>query len=193
VWAISRTYSGRDLGDGGGSPDRLLVVMYLSALVEGAFDLPVGDMVLAVDAVGVGGVRVIAGGRTDRRCGAGSARLLLAALGDARSAPPASQVSSSVTSPCWICHNHEIPGDDEVPSGPSEEGRLMNQDTAGSSAAPDGATAGASPPAGRTGQATQRYEVRPVGWVESPLKHRAQAPRQGSEGAPPAWLAGCRA
>ena len=65
----------------------------------------------------------------------------------------------------------------------------MNQDTAGSSAAPDGATAGASPPAGRTGQATQRYEVRPVGWVESPLKHRAQAPRQGSEGAPPAWLA----
>jgi tRNA-Thr(GGU) m(6)t(6)A37 methyltransferase TsaA len=25
--------------------------------------------------------------------------------------------------------------------------------------------------------------------VESPLKHRAQAPRQGSLGAPPAWLA----
>jgi tRNA-Thr(GGU) m(6)t(6)A37 methyltransferase TsaA len=33
------------------------------------------------------------------------------------------------------------------------------------------------------------YEVRPVAWVESPLKNRAQAPRQGSEGAPPAWLA----
>lgn len=33
-----------------------------------------------------------------------------------------------------------------------------------------------------------RYEVRPVAWVESPLEHRAQAPRQGSEGAPPAWL-----
>jgi tRNA-Thr(GGU) m(6)t(6)A37 methyltransferase TsaA len=32
-----------------------------------------------------------------------------------------------------------------------------------------------------------RYEVTPVAWVESPLKHREQAPRQG-EGAPPAWL-----
>jgi tRNA-Thr(GGU) m(6)t(6)A37 methyltransferase TsaA len=28
----------------------------------------------------------------------------------------------------------------------------------------------------------------PVGWVESPLAERAQAPRQGDEGAPPAWL-----
>jgi tRNA-Thr(GGU) m(6)t(6)A37 methyltransferase TsaA len=35
---------------------------------------------------------------------------------------------------------------------------------------------------------TTRYEVVPVGWVESPLTSRAQAPRQG-EGAPPAWLA----
>jgi tRNA-Thr(GGU) m(6)t(6)A37 methyltransferase TsaA len=33
-----------------------------------------------------------------------------------------------------------------------------------------------------------RYEVVPVGWVESPLTERAQAPRQGDEGAPPAWL-----
>ena len=33
------------------------------------------------------------------------------------------------------------------------------------------------------------YEVVPVGWVESPLTERAQAPRQGDEGAPPAWLA----
>ena len=65
----------------------------------------------------------------------------------------------------------------------------MNQDTAGSRAAPDDAPAGASRPAGRAGPAAQRYEVRPVGWVQSPLKHRAQAPRQGSEGAPPAWLA----
>jgi tRNA-Thr(GGU) m(6)t(6)A37 methyltransferase TsaA len=32
------------------------------------------------------------------------------------------------------------------------------------------------------------YEVVPVGWVESPLKERAQAPRQGGEGAPDAWL-----
>ena len=36
---------------------------------------------------------------------------------------------------------------------------------------------------------TPHYEVRPVGWVESPLTDRAQAPRQGDEGAPPAWLA----
>jgi tRNA-Thr(GGU) m(6)t(6)A37 methyltransferase TsaA len=34
-----------------------------------------------------------------------------------------------------------------------------------------------------------RYEIVPVGWVESPLTDRAQAPRQGDEGAPPAWLA----
>jgi tRNA-Thr(GGU) m(6)t(6)A37 methyltransferase TsaA len=33
------------------------------------------------------------------------------------------------------------------------------------------------------------YDVVPVGWVESPLTERAQAPRQGDEGAPPAWLA----
>lgn len=33
-----------------------------------------------------------------------------------------------------------------------------------------------------------RYEVTPVAWVQSPLKHREQAPRQGSEGAPAAWL-----
>jgi tRNA-Thr(GGU) m(6)t(6)A37 methyltransferase TsaA len=33
-----------------------------------------------------------------------------------------------------------------------------------------------------------RYEVVPVGWVESVLTDRAQAPRQDDEGAPPAWL-----
>jgi tRNA-Thr(GGU) m(6)t(6)A37 methyltransferase TsaA len=32
------------------------------------------------------------------------------------------------------------------------------------------------------------YQVEPVGWVESPLTDRAQAPRQGDEGAPDAWL-----
>jgi tRNA-Thr(GGU) m(6)t(6)A37 methyltransferase TsaA len=32
------------------------------------------------------------------------------------------------------------------------------------------------------------YEVRPVGWVESPLTDLALAPRQGDEGAPDAWL-----
>lgn len=39
-----------------------------------------------------------------------------------------------------------------------------------------------------TTRGPQRYEVTPVAWVESPLGDRAQAPRQGSEGAPPAWL-----
>ena len=34
----------------------------------------------------------------------------------------------------------------------------------------------------------QRYELVPIGWVESPLVERAQAPRQADEGAPPAWL-----
>ena len=32
------------------------------------------------------------------------------------------------------------------------------------------------------------YHVVPIGWVESPLTERAQAPRQGDEGAPDAWL-----
>jgi tRNA-Thr(GGU) m(6)t(6)A37 methyltransferase TsaA len=34
-----------------------------------------------------------------------------------------------------------------------------------------------------------RYEVVRIGTVESPLTDRAQAPRQGDEGAPAAWLA----
>jgi tRNA-Thr(GGU) m(6)t(6)A37 methyltransferase TsaA len=32
------------------------------------------------------------------------------------------------------------------------------------------------------------FHVVPVGWVESPLTERSQAPRQGDEGAPDAWL-----
>src|SRR6516162_9264723 len=32
------------------------------------------------------------------------------------------------------------------------------------------------------------YQVAPIGWVESPLTDRAQAPRQGDEGGPSAWL-----
>jgi tRNA-Thr(GGU) m(6)t(6)A37 methyltransferase TsaA len=32
------------------------------------------------------------------------------------------------------------------------------------------------------------YEIVPIGWVESPLTDRAQAPRQGNENAPQAWL-----
>ena len=34
----------------------------------------------------------------------------------------------------------------------------------------------------------QRFEIQTIGWVESPLLERAQAPRQADEGAPPAWL-----
>lgn len=33
-----------------------------------------------------------------------------------------------------------------------------------------------------------RYVVRAIGWVESPLIDRARAPKQGDEGAPDAWL-----
>jgi tRNA-Thr(GGU) m(6)t(6)A37 methyltransferase TsaA len=65
----------------------------------------------------------------------------------------------------------------------------MSEDMAARRAAGDDTSAGARPAAGRAGQATQRYELRPIAWVESPLKHRAQAPRQGRLGAPPAWLA----
>ena len=75
-----------------------------------------------------------------------------------------------------------------LPFASYQEGRLIAEEKAGSRTAPDDITAGASVAADRAGQASQRYEVRPVAWVESPLKHRAQAPRQGSEGAPPAWL-----
>ena len=32
------------------------------------------------------------------------------------------------------------------------------------------------------------YQVQPVGWVQSPLTERANAPKQGDEGAPAAWL-----
>jgi tRNA-Thr(GGU) m(6)t(6)A37 methyltransferase TsaA len=34
-----------------------------------------------------------------------------------------------------------------------------------------------------------RFEITPIGWVESPLKDPASAPKQGDEGAPDAWLA----
>jgi tRNA-Thr(GGU) m(6)t(6)A37 methyltransferase TsaA len=33
-----------------------------------------------------------------------------------------------------------------------------------------------------------RYELRPIGHVESPLRHGEHAPKQGFEGAPDAWL-----
>jgi tRNA-Thr(GGU) m(6)t(6)A37 methyltransferase TsaA len=35
---------------------------------------------------------------------------------------------------------------------------------------------------------SQPCEIVPIGWVESPLAELAQAPSQGNEGAPPAWL-----
>jgi tRNA-Thr(GGU) m(6)t(6)A37 methyltransferase TsaA len=35
---------------------------------------------------------------------------------------------------------------------------------------------------------TDSYEVRPIGRVSSPLTDRADAPKQGDEGAPEAWL-----
>jgi tRNA-Thr(GGU) m(6)t(6)A37 methyltransferase TsaA len=35
---------------------------------------------------------------------------------------------------------------------------------------------------------TARYEVTPIGWVESPLVDRRSAPKQGHEGSPEAWL-----
>jgi len=38
------------------------------------------------------------------------------------------------------------------------------------------------------GVSMARYEIEPIGWVESPLTDRAQATRQGDEGAPPAWI-----
>jgi tRNA-Thr(GGU) m(6)t(6)A37 methyltransferase TsaA len=36
--------------------------------------------------------------------------------------------------------------------------------------------------------ARDRYELHPIGLVESALQNRASAPRQGNEGAPDAWL-----
>lgn len=35
---------------------------------------------------------------------------------------------------------------------------------------------------------TTRYEIRPIGHVESPVVDRETAPKQGFEGAPDAWL-----
>lgn len=53
----------------------------------------------------------------------------------------------------------------------------------------DQETTGAGPRPDDDGRGARRYELRPVAWVESPLRERAQAPRQGNLGAPPAWLA----
>jgi tRNA-Thr(GGU) m(6)t(6)A37 methyltransferase TsaA len=42
--------------------------------------------------------------------------------------------------------------------------------------------------AGQKDQARSRPQLRPVGVIKSVLKDRSKAPRQGSEGAPDAWL-----
>ena len=40
----------------------------------------------------------------------------------------------------------------------------------------------------RKRSARGRFELRPIGVIRSALKHRTGAPRQGTEGAPDAWL-----
>ncbi len=35
---------------------------------------------------------------------------------------------------------------------------------------------------------TEPYLLHPIGWIESPLKDRNEAPKQGVEGAPNAWI-----
>jgi tRNA-Thr(GGU) m(6)t(6)A37 methyltransferase TsaA len=52
-------------------------------------------------------------------------------------------------------------------------------------APPGAAVAGRGREAGVSGQ---RFEVRSIGVVESPLESLADAPRQGDEGAPDAWI-----
>ena len=53
---------------------------------------------------------------------------------------------------------------------------------------PPGTAKGTSRPAGRAETNPPRFEATPIGWVESALIEPGQAPRQGCEGAPPAWL-----
>ncbi|BDG05117.1 tRNA (N6-threonylcarbamoyladenosine(37)-N6)-methyltransferase TrmO [Anaeromyxobacter oryzae] len=40
----------------------------------------------------------------------------------------------------------------------------------------------------RSGERATRFSLRPIGIIRSALKERSEAPRQGSEGAPDAWL-----
>jgi tRNA-Thr(GGU) m(6)t(6)A37 methyltransferase TsaA len=48
--------------------------------------------------------------------------------------------------------------------------------------------ANAASPYSRVAMDERTYAVRPIGWVESPLTSRADAPKQGDEGAPDAWI-----
>ena len=80
-------------------------------------------------------------------------------------------------------------------TGPYYFPDLLDADVAAEQAAIDAGqiSAGCLRYAGRArpaapGRAATRYEAAPIGRVSSPLTDRAQAPRQGDEGAPPAWL-----
>ena len=42
--------------------------------------------------------------------------------------------------------------------------------------------------AGRTDTDAKRAELRPIGLIRSSIRERSEAPKQGSEGAPDAWL-----
>ena len=46
----------------------------------------------------------------------------------------------------------------------------------------------ARPGAVRGDEPDASYQVRPIGWIESPLVDPAEAPKQGEFGAPDAWL-----
>lgn len=41
---------------------------------------------------------------------------------------------------------------------------------------------------GRFEHDCNRAELRPIGWIRSSIQERSEAPKQGSEGAPDAWL-----
>jgi tRNA-Thr(GGU) m(6)t(6)A37 methyltransferase TsaA len=76
-------------------------------------------------------------------------------------------------------------------TGPYYFPDLLDADAAAEQAAIDAGQirAGCLRYAGRVRpRAAPRYEAAPIGRVSSPLTDRVQAPRQGDEGAPPAWL-----
>lgn len=55
-------------------------------------------------------------------------------------------------------------------------------------AAADPPQTAAGPGAVRSDAPDAVYQVRPIGWIESPLVDAAEAPKQGDLGAPDAWL-----
>jgi tRNA-Thr(GGU) m(6)t(6)A37 methyltransferase TsaA len=62
----------------------------------------------------------------------------------------------------------------------SHSGRASTNGAAANGPSADGPSADGTDKTG--------FAVEPIGWVESPLTERAQAPCQGDEGAPDAWL-----